>query len=143
MLHFRKHRKSYVRLRKADEQKGDCPFCRDIEMHERVVKTTATMFVIPNRTQYDMFEGMRVQDHLMVIPKRHVDAVDQFTNDEKIDMMDVIAEYERKGYNVYARGLGSSKRSVQHQHTHLIKLHSGSRPKFIFYNAWPYLLISR
>jgi diadenosine tetraphosphate (Ap4A) HIT family hydrolase len=87
-----------------------------------------------------MFEGRRVVDHLMVIPKRHVETVAEFSDQEKIDQMTVIGEYEAKGYNVYARGVGSVTRSVRHQHTHLIKL-IDKRSKAVIYLKKPYVLI--
>lgn len=99
------------------------------------------MHLIPNRTKYDVFEGRCVIDHLMVIPKRHVETVADFTEAEKIDMMTIIGEYETKGYNIYARGAGSVSRSVAHQHTHLIKL--VEKPmKYIVHMKKPYFLLN-
>jgi hypothetical protein len=36
--------------------------------------------------------------------------------------MNVVAEYERQSYSIYAREVGFIKRSVRYQHTHLIKV---------------------
>lgn len=98
------------------------------------------MFVIPNRVSYDIFEGRRVEDHLMIIPKRHLTSFDQFTDEEVLEMMRTTAEYEKNGYNVYARGWGNVSRSVKHQHTHLIKTDS-KLTRAIFYTRKPYFLI--
>jgi diadenosine tetraphosphate (Ap4A) HIT family hydrolase len=98
------------------------------------------MYIIPNRVAYDMFEGRRVIDHLMVIPKRHVDTLQGFTDQEKVDHMTILGEYEAKGYNIYARGVGSVSRSVAHQHTHLIKMVQ-KKSKFILFVEAPHILI--
>ena len=101
------------------------------------------MDLVPNRVSYDVFEGRRVLDHLLIIPKRHLETLKDFTKEEKLDMMDIASEYEAKGYNVYARGVGSLTRSVKHQHTHLIKIKNNKPAKFILYIRRPYLLINR
>lgn len=142
MLHYRKTRKSYARLRAADNQHGNCPFCSDEKLPERIIESNATMDVIPNRTRYDMFEGLPVNDHFMVIPKRHLETIEDFTSEEKLDLMNIIAKYEKQGYSVYARGVGSIHRSVKHQHTHLMKLNNKTS-RFILYMKKPYVLINK
>jgi diadenosine tetraphosphate (Ap4A) HIT family hydrolase len=87
-----------------------------------------------------MFEGRRVVDHLMVIPKRHVETIAEFSDQEKIDQMTVVGEYEAQGYNVYARGVGTISRSVKHQHTHLIKL-VDKKSKAVVFLQKPYVLL--
>jgi diadenosine tetraphosphate (Ap4A) HIT family hydrolase len=142
MHHYRKTRKSYTRLRTADNQHGNCPFCSDEKLSEKIVDSNTTMDVIPNRTRYDMFEGLPVNDHFMVIPKRHLETIDDFTSEEKLDMMNMVGKYEKQGYSVYARGVGSINRSVKHQHTHLMKLRNKGS-KFIFFMRKPYILIHK
>ncbi len=109
-------------------------------MHDQVKNDT--MYVIPNRTHYDLFEGRRVLDHLLLLPKRHAEKFADFTDAEKLDMLKIIADYESRGYNIHARGVGDIGRSVKHQHTHLIKL-SQAHPKFILHIRRPYILIDR
>lgn len=142
MHHYRSKRQHYARLNKSDKQRGDCSFCTDETLSGRVIEEYKTMHLIPNRTHYDMFEGLRVHDHLMIIPKRHLESIDDFTEEEKIEMMSIAGKYERQGYSVYARGVGSINRSVKHQHTHLLKLRN-IRAKFVFYMRRPYFLIDR
>lgn len=101
------------------------------------------MNVIPNRVFYDIFEGRRVIDHLMITPKRHVETLKDFTKEEKVEMMDIAGEYEAKGYNVYARGMGSITRSVKHQHTHLLKIDNDRKAKLYLYIGKPYLVIHK
>ncbi|MNR44739.1 hypothetical protein D3C85_1635170 [compost metagenome] len=87
-----------------------------------------------------MFEGRRVTDHVMVIPKEHRRGFGDFTPEERNDAMLLIGHYETLGYNVYARGVDSPSRSVEHQHTHLIKLQDKAS-KVIVYTKKPYVLI--
>lgn len=55
------------------------------------------------------------------MPKRHVHTFDELTDAEKLDLMSVMGKYESKHYDVYARASNNKQRSVDHQHTHLIK----------------------
>lgn len=79
--------------------------------------------VVPNRIFYDVWELKDVTDHLMIIPKRHLSSFAEFTDVEKAEAMTLMGEYETNGYNVYARAVKSGQRTIEHQHTHLIKTH--------------------
>jgi len=143
MYHYRKTYKKYAQKNKDDKQKGTlCTFCHNIT-HEQKAESNDTMQVVFNRVSYDVFEGRAVLDHLMIVPKRHVESLNDFTDQEKLDLMSLAGEYEAKGYNVYARGMGSITRSVKHQHTHLIKIKNGAKAKLIFYLQKPHFLINR
>lgn len=142
MYHFRSTRRTYDKLNKRDKRStADCafPLCGG-DTSQPITKENETMYLVRNRITYDIFEGRRVLDHKMVIPKRHIESITDFTNQEKIDHMDLLGEYEKQGYNVYARGTGSVTRSVKHQHTHLIKL-SDKLPKGTLYIRKPYFLM--
>ena len=116
MFHYRTTRNRYASYPRP---KG-CSFCTAIEP-DHLQAETAHHTILTNRVMYDVWELRRVTDHLLVIPKRHVKGLGELTNAEKLDHINIIAEYELKGYNVYARGIGSLQRSVEHQHTHLIR----------------------
>ncbi|HEY8886704.1 MAG TPA: HIT domain-containing protein [Candidatus Microsaccharimonas sp.] len=142
MLHYSKTRRQYVKLNKSDRGHRECAFCDDDTLKERVTQETETMLVIPNRVSYDLFEGRKVEDHLMVLPKRHLELMNDFTDQEQLELMKIIGEYEAKGYSMYARGSGSITRSVKHQHTHLIKLEN-KIPSFSLFLRKPYVLIHK
>jgi diadenosine tetraphosphate (Ap4A) HIT family hydrolase len=139
MLHYRKTKNNYKKHNAADAIHNECGFCRG-DRQSRIVHENKTMFVIPNRVSYDMFEGRKVTDHVMVIPKRHHEDIQSFNDQEKIDAMAIIGDYEARGYNLYARGVGSPTRSVKHQHTHLIKLVEKPSNVIIFARK-PYFLL--
>lgn len=95
--------------------------------------------MVHNLTYYDLWEARDVTEHLLVIPKRHAVSMAELSQAERLDIINIIAFYEAKGYNVYARGAMSPSKSVPHQHTHLIK--TADRPaKAIVYVQRPLLL---
>jgi len=141
MHHFRSTRRHYDKNRVSDNTKGGCSFCLDKTIPARTVKETKTMTLVVIRTKYDVFEGRRVLDHLMVIPKRHSETLSDFTNAEKLELMTIIGEYEAKGYDVYARSITSVDRSVAHQHTHLIRLEEKPMKYFVHLKK-PYVLFN-
>lgn len=140
MHHYRKTRTVYSKHNAADKRQDLCNFCHP-DATNQILYENGSMYVVANRVAYDMFEDRKVTDHLMVIPKKHHDSIQTFSDEEKCDAMDVMGEYEAKGYSVYARGLGSSTRSVKHQHTHLIKL-VDKPSKIIVYTRKPYVLLN-
>lgn len=142
MRHYRKTYKTYSSATTKDKKRTDiCTLCNDYENSKgRIVAENGTMFLMANRVKYDMFEGQRVADHLMIMPKRHVETLADFTEAEKIDQMTILGDYEKQGYDVYARGVGNIMRSVKHQHTHLIKT-VNKHAKFLLYMEKPYVVI--
>lgn len=139
MYHYRKTKHTYSKLNASDIDHGDCSFCSE-QLQSGAMFDNDTMYVVPNRVKYDMFEGMKVTDHLMVIPKAHHETIRTFNDAEKLDAMNVISDYEATGYNVYARAVGSVSRSKKHQHTHLIKL-DDKPSKVVIFSKKPYVLI--
>jgi diadenosine tetraphosphate (Ap4A) HIT family hydrolase len=140
MYHFRKTRETYARHNSGDKQQPTCTFCNELKKATNVIEEGKTMFVIPNRVSYDIFEGRKVTGHLMIIPKRHVESLKDFTDEEAAEFVRMSAKYESNGYNVYARAIGNISRSVLHQHTHLIKT-DARRTRAIFFIRKPYFLI--
>ena len=140
MYHYRKTRTTYNKHNKADVTLQECTFCRD--QGDNVIAENDTMYVIPNRVSYDVFESMHVIDHLMVIPKKHHETMATFDDAEKLDAMRIMGEYEAQGYSVYGRGKGSASRSVKHQHTHLLKL-DNKPSSLVIYARKPYFMIAK
>lgn len=137
MQHFRGTIKHYRKTLKQTE----CPFCNPQTL-KNMTDEFAHSYILPNITKYDHWEGHDVAEHLMIIPKRHVPHLKDLTRDERSEIIDIIADYESQGYNIYARGLGSPRRSVAHQHTHLIRIR-GNKAKFMLYMQRPYLLLMK
>lgn len=141
MHHYRKTRKNYKHHNNNDTP-GRCPFptCGEAEMDSQLILfENKTMAVIANRISYDTFETLEVEEHLLVIPKRHLETFAEFTSQEMLDLMHIVSDYEQKGYSIYARGVGSINRSVKHQHTHLLKL-KNKKANLLFYLRKPYFV---
>ena len=137
--HYRSTRKRYRKL-KAANKKLTCTFCENVPA-EKILHKTKHNMIIANRIPYDLWEHHHVTEHLMVLPIRHLHTLAEFSDEELLDHARILAEYEANGYNIYARSVDSTVRSVSHQHTHLIKL----SPKFAragFYTRKPYLHIT-
>jgi diadenosine tetraphosphate (Ap4A) HIT family hydrolase len=137
MNHYRKTMQKY----KSRQRTSTCPFC-DVKTVAEAVFENELVYIVPNITKYDVWELHDVTDHLLIVPKRHVETLDSLTTTERLAVMDQAAAYEAKGYNVYARGVGFTKRSVKHQHTHLIKV-TNKKPKVALFLQNPYLLLKK
>ena len=135
--HYRKTRKQY----ENNKKKSGCPFC-DAARREEILFENDDVFIVHNLTKYDVWELHDVHEHLLVIPKRHVESLKELTDTEKLALTNVIADYESRGYSIYARGVGFARRSVAHQHTHLIKA-DNKDPKFSLFIKKPYFLIKK
>jgi diadenosine tetraphosphate (Ap4A) HIT family hydrolase len=135
MHHYRKTIKKY----RERQNLQDCPFCA-AATQAKAVKETLHSYIVPNLTQYDLWELHEVTDHLLVIPKRHVKSLQELSDEERLDIMNLAAEYDSQGYSMYARGVDFATRSVEHQHTHLIKA-SNKRPRLALFLRKPYIVI--
>ncbi len=135
MFHYRKNLKTY----RSYPKPAVCSFC-EADLAGSKVLETEHAYVVPNRTFYDLWELRSVTDHLLVVPKRHVGSLKQLTKKERTNVMDILCDYEARNYNVYARAVNSKQRSVEHQHTHLIKTHDKQARGTITIKK-PYLLI--
>ena len=118
--HYRKKRKNYTTVIDADK-KIFCSFCESITP-DQFIRETEHCTLIKNRIPYDLWEHHEVVSHLLVVPKRHVHTLGEMNQEELLDMMAICAEYETKGYSIYARASDNPRRSAYHQHTHLIQI---------------------
>ena len=136
MYHTRKTRKHYL---KRMSPPGECPFC-DEKIEKRTIRETKHLRIVPNLTFYDQWELTDVTDHLLILPKRHSPTLAELSKVERAELIDLMAEYEAKGYNIHARAPQSTSRSVVHQHTHLIKT-KGKRARAALFLQKPYIML--
>ena len=117
-----------------------CPFCY---LDDRpIVETGETMLVIPASAPYEFWDQHAVSEHLMIVPKRHVEHLGKLTDAERVELLELIAQYEDAGYSSYNRSHANSERTVPHKHIHLFK-NDGPRIKALLYLAKPYLVWHR
>lgn len=84
--------------------------------------STDTMVVTTNDYPYIQFDGMVVEEHLMLIPKRHEASMGGFTGAERREYLQLLALYHQKGYTSMTRSLTDTNRTVpEHIHTHLLR----------------------
>lgn len=120
-----------------------CIFC-DIVAHQggqenQIIEEAKHCLVIKNRFSYDTWDGCGLEEHFMIIPKRHVASLGELSHEEKIDYMDLETRYEENGYSLYARSPGNKTKSVTHQHMHLMKIDNVSK-KWMIYLRRPHVL---
>lgn len=116
-----KRYQKYVSKKPAD---APCEFCEFTPNHDQVLKDEGTFWVTQNIFPYTVWDSYFVDEHLMLVPKRHVDSIGKFTEAELKVFGKVLGRYEDNGYSVYGRSATNGSKSVAHQHTHLIKVSS-------------------
>lgn len=113
---------------------GDCQFCNFPS--EQIIWQSDSFLIVRNKFSYEVFDMCAVEDHLMLIPKKHTDNLSALLSAERVEFIDILTDYESKEYNVYFREPKSSVKSVDHHHTHLLKL--GDRINSLKYTKEPY-----
>jgi diadenosine tetraphosphate (Ap4A) HIT family hydrolase len=101
-------------------EEGICSFC--CETHPHMIYENEHMYIVPARAPY-------VEDHLLIIPKRHVVLLQEMNHLETKSLHKMVDEWTKKLHsnhkdvNLLLRdGLenGESDKSVNHLHFHLI-----------------------
>ena len=132
--------KNYSKYKLSHPKSEVCGFCDIVAGKTReVIDETEACVVVANKFAYDLWDGCGVEEHLMVLPKAHVDSLYDLTDNEKIDYMNTASKYEKLGYSLYARSPGNATKSVVHQHMHLIKIDNQPK-KWILYLRRPHIL---
>jgi len=120
-----------------------CPFCAldnpILNPRDRDIIEGSHTVIIDNLFAYDTWDGYKVTEHLMLLPKRHVVSIAELTQPERAEYIDILCDYEAKGYSIYSRAPSSGARSHIHVHTHLIKI-TGAIAHRIEYIKKPYNL---
>lgn len=120
--------KAYTRDTKEKNKrygrKVPCPLCEDIS--SRHIKfSTETMIVMANDYPYHMYDGAAVEDHMMLVPRRHLHSLSQLDKQEQAEYWKLYIKLADMGYNTVTRPRSNKRRSVPgHVHTHLISQRS-------------------
>lgn len=109
-----------------------CLFCSIEKGDDQLIKSTDNFKVVKNNFPFSLWDTRGVVDHIMLTPKRHVSGIARFNPKESAEYVKLIKSYDKQGYNVYSRTAGSSAKSIEHQHTHLIKLDNKSKSLIFF-----------
>lgn len=134
----RRNQLSYKRFAKNND-KATCDFCNFTKNHDQIIKELRYFWIARNIFPYDVWDTTGVNDHLLLVPKRHVDSVGHFNIREQAEYAKIIGEYDLRGYSIYARARSNIIKSIPHQHSHLIAI-SNKPKKALFYLNRPYIL---
>ena len=116
------YRRQTAAVRKLYGMGAPCPLCEDVESRY-VEYSSDTMHIMANDYPYYMFDGRQVDNHLMLVPKRHVRDLGELDDRERAEYWQLYLKFSDSGYNTMTRPTGSNRRSVPgHVHTHLIKI---------------------
>ncbi|PLS81022.1 hypothetical protein CYG49_03305 [Candidatus Saccharibacteria bacterium] len=132
-----KRQKTYLQHLK---QKGSeqCNFCKFKDNPAEVVADHRLFWITTNLFPYDMWDNQGVETHLMIVPKRHVQAIGDFTNAESKEFLALVSLYEENGFSLYLRAPTNSSKSIPHQHSHLIRT-DNKHYSFMFYMSKPHI----
>lgn len=106
---------------------GDCKYCyKDYQKSERTILENQLFFA--NFDKHPVFPG-----HLKLIPKRHVDSLDELTDEESIALIDLLRKakelidekFHPAGYNYGVNEGEAAGQTVFHLHFHVIPRYEG------------------
>lgn len=139
ILRKRKRQKSYTKhLGQLNSKK--CDFCTFSTNDKQIIKGYEYFWVVRNIFGYDIWDSYKVKKHLMIVPKRHVRDLGEFSLNETTEYMRLVKTYEKQGYSSFTRSYQAGSRSVAHSHTHLIK--TGGKPlRGVMYLRKPHFLL--
>lgn len=139
-----KHEALYTKYRKTHDSGTDtCVLCELKHTKiDKIVREYNSAYLVHNKFPYDMWDSSPVDEHLMLVPKRHVVSLSELAGDERDDYFKALTDLEKDGYSVYARAPSDITKSIAHQHTHFIKL-VPKRYKLVVYLRRPHFLLFR
>lgn len=135
----RAHQRAY-NIYRAHKQ-PTCQFCEFTPDLDHVIEGHPLFWIVRNLFPYHIWDGSRTGEHLLIVPKRHIDSIADFTPQERNEYMDLLADYETRGYSTYTRAPTSGRKTVVHQHTHLIQV--GKSIKAQLFVEKPHINITR
>lgn len=138
----RKSEKVYKAYTRHVRSRAVCEFCHFEVGGRQYVAHNDHFWVVRNIFPYDFWDSRGVLDHLMIVPKRHIESLSSLSTEEKAAYVDLLGEYDLKGYSSYARAPFNTMKSVDHHHTHLMTY--TDRPvRFMVYASRPHIHLSR
>lgn len=91
----RKEEKTYLKHR-INSKSVRCAFCDINSKSPQFIKSTKSFKVIRNIFAYSIWDGQRVVDHLLLLPKAHIDSLDQLKNNQTAEFVKLLSAYEKK-----------------------------------------------
>lgn len=127
------------RIKHTRSIKSGCDFCNFSSDSDQFVREYDHFWLVTNIFPYAIWDGCRVEEHLLLSPKRHVTSLSELTPIESSEYIQIIGKADGDGYTIFTRPDGSAGKSVPHQHTHFIRI-DNVRIKSLYYNYAPHVL---
>ena len=100
----------------------NCVFCSgDKSTIELEDLNLSHLRVINNSFPYDFWDMKKVEDHLMAVPRRHLNCPAKLNAEELAELNKIMTYFADKNYDIFVRNSGSKLKSIEHLHFHLIK----------------------
>jgi diadenosine tetraphosphate (Ap4A) HIT family hydrolase len=116
-----------------------CNFCKFSPNDGQVVSESEHFWIATNLFAYNVWDDRNVDEHLMLLPKRHVTSLSELTSAERADYIEQLVACEAHDYSTYTRAPGNASKSIPHLHTHLVRL-SPKLKRVIVRIKRPYIL---
>lgn len=103
---------------------NNCSFCiiGQSESINEILEENRYFWVIKNAFPYAVWDGRKVIEHLLIVPKQHIVSFSEMTNKQRKSMVKIINKYDQLEYSFMERCASNKEKSMPHQHTHLIKV---------------------
>lgn len=131
------YRKSKKHLGKNDA----CRFCSILPGSDEHIFEGDHFRLITNLFKYSVWDEQPVLDQIMLIPKKHVDSIKKLPVEAAVEFLELLGDYESRGYSIWARNSRSPTKTITHQHTHLIKT-SGKRKRGMIFVRKPMIMLT-
>lgn len=118
----RKVERAYQEYARTKPDKSGCDFCHIGKDAVQFVTGHEHFKVIRNLFPYARWDNQEVKEHLLIVPNDHIVSLKHLDVAACNEYVELVSNYEFKGFSVYARAPGSVSRSIPHQHTHLLLL---------------------
>ena len=115
-----KTQRAYNTYRMSSKFSGGCVYCASGEIE--VEKRFDHFLLVPSKFKYEIWDDHPVTQHYLIIPRRHVMSIREFSDLEKQEYVSLLSRYETEGYSFYSRAPSDPARSVTHFHTHLLMI---------------------
>ena len=110
----------YAENRKFEGE--DYNFYDRVMCDDSVIEKFEHFVLVENLFPYQIWDGFEVEKHLLLIPKRFTETISDFSPAEKEEYFEILSKYEALGFSIYARAAQNVRKTVKHQHTHLLKM---------------------
>lgn len=105
----------------------NCPFCNldKTDISNTIIEETNNFLITPSK-------GSLCNGYLLIIPKQHVNSMNELSNSKKVELMKLIKNYREKFHRIYNRypilfehgssllNSSQSSSSITHAHIHIV-----------------------